>query len=158
MGLIERNKWAAYMETGSGESAVYTLMGEGFKDLSENKNPKEYTRQYVHERTERSDVTGYAPQIAYSVDAYSDNAVITKIIEVTDQEKTGADAVVSIVSVNLFDGSDGSYTAYKRNYAIIPNSKGSGTDALIYTGNLKAQGDAVAGTFATATNTFTAAA
>ena len=60
--------------------------------------------------------------------------------------------------VDLFDqdtDTEGSYTAYKRRFAIIPDGKGSGTDALIYTGNLKAAGDIIKGKFDVSTKTFT---
>ena len=53
------------------------------------------------------------------------------------------------MSVNLWQtgGSENSYIAYQRKYAVIPDSKGDGTDALVYSGNLKAVGDIVKGTF-----------
>lgn len=144
--LVNRNEWAAYMKTAE---SVYSIIGEGFTSLTENKNAKEYSRQYVHEKTERTDVTGYASSIAYSCDVYSKDPVIQKIIEITDNEKVGTDAQVEIVSVNLWQtgGAENSYVAYQRKYAVIPDSKGDGTDALVYSGNLKAVGDIVKGTF-----------
>ena len=65
---------------------------------------------------------------------------------------------VDIVSVNLWEtsGTDGTYVAYKRTYAIIPDGKGDGTDAMIYTGTMKAVGDIVTGTFVVSSKTFTA--
>lgn len=144
--LVNRNEWAAYMKTAE---STYSIIGEGFTSLTENKNAKEYSRQYVHEKTERTDVTGYASSIAYSCDVYSEDPVIQKIIEITDNEKVGTDAQVEIVSVNLWQtgGTENSYVAYQRKYAVIPDSKGDGTDALVYSGNLKAVGDIVKGTF-----------
>lgn len=144
--LVNRNEWAAYMKTAD---SAYTLMGEGFTSLTENKNAKEYSRQYVHEKTERTDVTGYATSIAYSCDVYSEDPVIQKIIEITDNEKVGTDAQVEVVSVNLWQtgGAENSYIAYQRKYAVIPDSKGDGTDALVYSGNLRAVGDVVKGKF-----------
>ena len=53
-------------------------------------------------------------------------------------------------------GSGDTYTAYQRTYSIIPDSKGSGTDALIYTGTIKSAGDMKKGTFNMSTKTFTA--
>lgn len=149
--LIARKQFASYMDTGDSATVAWTLMGEGFTSLKEAKNPKEYSRKYVHEDTERTDVIGYATQIDYSVDAYSDNDVIAKIIAVTDQEKTGADAQVDIMNVNLWDDSGVSpahaHVAYKRKYAIVPDAKGDGTDALVYSGKFKAVGDVIRGTF-----------
>lgn len=151
--LVTRNQFKSYMDTSaaSATSATWTLMGEGFTSLKEAKNPTEYSRKYVHERTERTDVTGYATQIDYTTDTYTENPVIAKIAEVTDKELVGTDAQVDIVCVNEFQdsGSSGThaYAAFKRTYAIIPDSKGDGTDALVYSGSFKAVGDIVFGTF-----------
>lgn len=156
--LVTRSEWAAYMACGT--TPTFELIGEGFTSFAESKNPKEYSRQYVHERTERADVVGYAPSIAYSADVYSENPVILEVLAVTDGELVGSDAQREVVSVNLWQpaGTGGTaFKAYKRAYAIIPDGKGDGTEALIYTGTLKAVGDAVAGTFDTASKTFTAA-
>ena len=155
--LITRDQMQAYANCGA-EQEEYNLIGEGFTDLSESKNAKEYSRQYVHESTERSDVVGYSPSISYSFDMYQDDPVCEKIAEITDGEKTGNDAHIDIVVVHLFDGGASAARAFKRTYAVIPDSKGSGTEALIYTGTLKAVGTAVEGTFDTATKQFTAAA
>ena len=149
--LVLRNKFASYMNTGTSGSPTWSLMGEGFTSLKEGKNPNEYSRHYVHEVTERTDVVGYATQIDYTTDTYTENAVITKIAKVSDEELTGTDAQVEILNVNLFkdsgSGSTHAYEAFKRTYAIIPDAKGDGTDALIYSGSLKAVSDIVKGTF-----------
>ena len=48
------------------------------------------------------------------------------------------------------------FEAHKRTYAVIPNNTGEGTDALVYTGTMKAVSDPVFGKFNTETMTFTA--
>lgn len=155
--LVTRNQWETYMECLLLASPAYHLMGEGFTDLSESKNPKEYSRQYVHERTERTDVTGYAPSIGYSADVYDDNPVVSELVAVSDQELVGSAAQRNFVSVNLWKrvGAD-TYEAFRRKWAVIPDGKGDGTDALIYTGNLKAVGDFEKGTFNVTTKMFNA--
>lgn len=157
--LVKRAELRSYMDVAeSGASTPsFELIGEGFTNLSESKNPQEYSRQYIHEYTERTDVVGYAPSIAYSVDIHTNNAVIKKIRDVTDKELTGNDAKVAVVTVNLFDGDETSAPAFKRDYNIIPDNKGDGTEALVYTGNLRAAGDIVQGTFNSSTKTFTPA-
>ena len=127
--LITRDQMQAYANCGTADQASYSLIGEGFTDLSESKNAKEYSRQYVHERSERSDVVGYAPSISYSFDMYQDDPVCEKIAEITDSEAVGDDAHIDIVVVHLFDVTSGKATAYKRTYAVVPDSKGSGTDS-----------------------------
>lgn len=159
--LVTRDQWQAYMLTETSQSGdVYSLIGEGFTNFAESKNPKEYSRQYIHEKTERADVVGYAPSIAYSCDLHTGDACCERIAEITDTEAIGADALVDIVTVNLWEQVDTTttvtYKAYKRKYSVIPDGKGDGTDAMIYTGTLKANGDIISGKFALETKTFTA--
>ena len=149
--LVLRHQFQSYMNTGAASAEAGSLIGEGFTSLKEAKNPSEYSRKYVHEATERTDVVGYATQIDYTTDTYTENPVIAKIAEVSDKELTGTDAQVDILNVNMFEdagtGETHAYTAYKRRYAIIPDAKGDGTDALVYSGSFKAVGDIVPGTF-----------
>ena len=74
--------------------------------------------------------------------------------KVTDEELVGSDAQVDICHVHTWDvqtpaeqSTHAVCTAYKRRYAIIPDAKGDGTDALIYSGSFRAVGDVVKGTF-----------
>ena len=151
--LVSRDQWVAYMDCGplTADESGYYLIGEGFTSFSEAKNPKEYTRQYVHEKSERSDVVGYAPSISYSADMHSGNPCVERVAKAADEEQVGSDAHVDIVTVNLWES-----VAYKRTYAIIPDGKGDGVEALIYTGTLKAVGESVKGTWDDSTKEFTA--
>lgn len=146
--MVPRMAWATYMNTGTDGTAVWSRVGDGFTDLSQSFKAVEYARRYVHEKTERRDVTGYAPTIAYSCDVYSGDPVIARIGEITDGECVGSDAQVEIVSVNLYEPvSGGRCRAWRRNWAVIPDTKGAGVEALVMTGHFAAVGDATAGTF-----------
>ena len=161
MSLVMRYQWESYMgipATGSG-APTFSLIGEGFTSFPEKKNPKEYSRKYINYKTEKTDVIGYSPSIDYSCDCISDDPVVQEIVKIHDGELVGDDTHRDIVSVNLWEtaGGDNTFKAYKRTYAIIPDQKGDGTDALIYTGSMKAVSDVVEGTFNTSTKTFTPA-
>lgn len=158
MALLMRADLAHYMDTSDTSTPSYTRIGEGFTDFTESKNSKEYSRQYIDEYTERTDVTGYAPSIAYSADIYSGDAVCEKIVEITDSEAVGADAQVVIVTANEYEitGTATTCNAYQRTYAVIPDTKASGVEQLTYTGTLKAVGDQVHGTWTPSTKTFVA--
>lgn len=114
-----------------------------FTKLEQSKNPQEYERQYVDEEFKRSDVVGYSPEIAYEFDYHYLNPVHTEIKEITDGEKTGDDAVVTVYWVETTGG-----VAYKRDYSVIPDSEGGSLNAYTYSGKLKARGPAIAGTAA----------
>lgn len=155
--LVLRYQWESYMKCGSADSGTFELIGEGFTSFPEAKNPKEYTRKYVNYKTEKTDVIGYSPSISYSCDVITGDPVISEIIKITDNELVGTDTHREIVSVNCWEETEANtYKAYKRAYAIIPDGKGDGTDAMIYTGTMKAVGDIVVGRFNRSTNTFTA--
>ena len=153
--LITRDQMVSFMECKS--DGKYHLIGEGFTDLSESKGAKEYTRKYVHLKTEISDVIGYAPSYAYSCDVISGDPVVEEIVEITDYEMIGSDTHRNIVTVNNWipGATSGTFEAFQRKFAIIPDGKGSGTEALIYTGTLKARGDVIPGSFDMKTMTFT---
>jgi hypothetical protein len=154
-----RAKLAHYMDTSAdAANPVWSRIGEGFTDFTESKNAQEYTRQYINEQTETTDVTGYSPSIAYSADVYDDDPVCQKVVEISDDELVGDAAQVEIVTANEYEisGSETTCTAYKRTYSVIPDQKGSGVQQLVYTGTLRAVGDQVKGTFNPETKTFTA--
>lgn len=156
--LIMRCQWESYMKCGTDDTAEINLIGEGFTAFPEKKNAKEYTRKYINYRTEKTDVIGYAPSISYSADMINDDPVVKEIVKIHEGELIGVDAHRDVYSVNAWDeGENGECAATMRTYAIIPDEKGSGTDALIYTGTMKAASDMVKGTFNRKTKEFTPA-
>lgn len=126
----------------SGGTVTYHRM-QGFTELSTSKNSTEYARQYVDRDMEETDVVGYSPSMGYNFDAYVGNAVHTDIAKITDEEMTGLDAVRPIIVVDMTeDGTEeGSKAAIKRDYAVIPDAEGDGTDAYTYSGTLKVKGE-----------------
>lgn len=144
--LIKRSDKLAFYGVPSDSGTVYHRM-TGFTEISISKNPKEYTRQYVDEDFEQSDVVGYSPQMSFSFDCYAGDAVHTDIVSIADNEISGTDAVREIISVDLTKGNDtDGYYAIKRNYAIITDSEGSDKDAYTYSGTFKANSEKVFGT------------
>ncbi len=158
MAIVKRADRQHYLNVGTAGSPVWSLIGEGFTEFTESKNAVSYQRRYIHETTKRTDVTGYAPVIDYEFEVYSGNPVIEKIRLITDRELIGPDARVEIITVDLFDETEtsGVYSAVKREYSVIPDECGEGSDTLCYTGSMKAVGDVVIGTFVRSTGTFTA--
>lgn len=138
--LVKRSQRVAYMDTAAAEGPASFERMTGFTSMTNSKNPKEYSRQYVDMDTETADVVGYAPSIDYSFDRYSNNPVHEKIAKIHDGELLGNDTHVDIVVVDLFKKSSAGskYYATKRTYAVVPDSDGDGNDALIYSGALKA--------------------
>ena len=71
--LVKRSdKVAYYGIPGVNNAVTYTRM-QGFTETTKSKNPIEYSRQYVDESFERSDVTGYSTAMSFAFDQYKDN-------------------------------------------------------------------------------------
>ena len=147
--LVKRNQKVAFygVPDSAGSKVTYTRM-KGFTSLSTSKNAQEYSRHYVDEAFEESDVIGYSPSMSYAFDQHAGNTVHDDIVKITDEELTGEDAVRDIVLVDLTKTSSGSntYTARKRSFSVIPDSEGDSTDAYTYSGTFKTKGDSVKGT------------
>jgi len=133
--LVTRPKKLAFWQLPNGS---FQRM-EGFTDLSYSQNPKEYSRQYVDEDFERTDIVGYAPSISYSFDRYTGNEVLEDIVKITENEYIGDLMKRTIVTVDL-STSGAVYPAKMRDYAVIPDTNGDTTDCLTYSGNFKAKG------------------
>ena len=144
--LVGRYKRLAFMEvTGTGSASTLTRM-TGFTSLSEGKEPTEYSRQYVDEATERTDVVGYATSIEYEFDRYTNNPVCERLSEIADDELVGTEAQVNIVSVDIFtEDTQKRAIARKRTYSVVPDTTGDGTDALIYSGSFSAASEITKG-------------
>ena len=97
-----------------------------------------YTHLDVYKRQEYS----------YAFDLFTENAMHTDIVSITDNEATGTDAVREIIVVDLTKTGtpEGSYEAVKREFSVIPDSEGDSTDAYTYSGSLKVVGERVKGT------------
>lgn len=157
MSIVKRADRQHYMNTGTIVNPVWSQIGEGFTEFKESKNAVSYQRRYINETTKRTDVTGYAPVIDYELEICLSSPVISKIREISDHELIGDDAKVDILTVDTFDAdTSGDYAAIKRTYSVIPDECGEGTDALCYTGTMKAVGDIVPGRFDPDTGVFTA--
>ena len=142
--LMKRSDKVAFYGIKAAEGDTYTYHRmQGFTDISTSKNPIEYSRQYVDEEFEQSDVVGYSPSIAYGFDQFTGNAVHEDIVRISDDELLGTEAVRPIVMVDMSKTED---NAVKRDFAVIPDSEGDSTDAYTYSGNLKVKGDKIKGT------------
>lgn len=130
--LEQRASKVAFM--GVGATPTYHRM-TGFTEFTPSKNPKEFTRQYLDETFERTDVVSYAPAITFSFDSHSNNEVHKDIRSIFDNECIGTDAERTIIIVDMSDK-----TAIKRAYNIIPDNEASTPDSYTYAGSFRANG------------------
>ena len=148
--LKKRSDKKAFYGVPGTNTVTFTRM-KFFTELSTSKNPQEYSRQYVDEDSERTDVTGYSPSISFAFDDNTADAVLADIAGIIDGEKTGTEAQRDIISVDFTQPSGGGYVAYKRTYSVIADSEGGDMDAYTYSGNFNSVSDVVVGVATIAT-------
>lgn len=131
--LVKRSGKVAFMDVSTTSIANFLRMTK-FTEISKSKNPTEYSRTYVDEDGEVTDVTGYSEEISYAFDLYQGNLVHQKLVDITDNEKTGNDALVKILQVDFSKPIDDGYEARLRTYSTVPDAEGDSTDAYTYSG------------------------
>ena len=144
--LVKRSDKVSFLGCIADGSETFNRM-RGFTTLSGSKNPTEYSRRYVDEEFETTDVTGYSPSLDFGFDQYIGDPVHEEMVSILDNEKLGTEARRNIVTVDFSqEAGEGSYKAVKREYAIIGDSEGDSMDAYTYSGTFRATGKRVVGT------------
>lgn len=143
--LVKRSDKVSFFGNIDNGTETFNRM-RGFTTLSGSKNAIEYTRHYVDEEMETTDVTGYSPSIGFGFDQYKDDLVHDEMVKILDGEKTGTEARRNIVTVDFSQPTNGGYKATKREYSIIGDADGDGTDAYTYSGTFRATGQRITGT------------
>ena len=145
MSIATRYELLSYMNTGTKEKPVWSLIGEGFSDLTENLNPKTKDSHYIHQKSGSSSVVSYAPTFDFTA-------------EIGRDRKVGVDCETEIVNCYTWmEGkTTGSCVAYKQKVAIKVDNSGSGAggEAMSLTGALMYKGDPIKGEFVEETLTF----
>lgn len=148
MAMVKRSDKVAFYGVKKDMTTTFHRM-KNFTEISQSKNPVEYSRQYVDEDFEESDVIGYAPTVSISLDQHTDSPVHDDIVQIFDKEMTGDAAVREVVIVDFtqaVNGKEGHYVARKRKYAVVPGDEGSDTDHYGYSAELKSKSTYTEGT------------
>lgn len=146
--LVKRSDKVMFMKV-PGEVDTICRM-TGFTGLTTSKNPIEYSRRYVDEAFEQTDVTGMSPSVDFSFDRYNGDPVHDYLVSLIDSESIGSDAVVSLYLVDLSSpsqlGEGVVYPCTCRDFALIPSKEGGESSAYTYSGTFKVKGGRVEGT------------
>ena len=114
--------------------------------MNTEKNPVEYARRYIDESFEQTDVVAFSPSIAFSFDRHMGNPVHDDIVALSDTEALGADAVRSIVLVDLSTEEDGACRAVCRSFSVVVDAEGDSKEAYTLSGTFRTKGEKVFGT------------
>ena len=142
--LVGRHKKVAFLGIKDTSAEKFHRMRK-FTAFSKSSNPKEYSRQYVDEAFEQTDVVGFSPSISYTFDLYTNTPVHKEIVAITDGQLLGSEAVRNVVIADLSQPAgeeEGQFAAWKMPYS---DTEGDSTDAYTYSGTLRTAGESVKG-------------
>lgn len=148
---------AHYFQVGTGNSSTIELGGV-ITELSENTNPVENEKHYIHEKSARTNVTGYSNEFPITMDMVSGDEVFDDMYSIFYNRKTGTEALRDHYIVNLWEpvgSTENTYKARKINQTVsIEECTGDAGGQKQISGSLKG-GNFVYGTFNTSSKTFT---
>ncbi len=143
--LVNRHEKVAYYGVKEQDGTVTYHRMCGFTKMGTEKNPVEYSRRYIDESFEQTDVVAFSPSISFTFDRYNGNPVHDDIVALSDNESLGTDAVRSIVVADFSTEKDGGVAAVKRDFSVVVDSEGSSTDAYTLSGSFNTKGEKVFG-------------
>lgn len=158
-GIATREELLSYMNTGTAQAPVWSLIGAGFTDLTEALNPVTKDSHYIHQKTGTSSVIGYAPTFTFAAELDKGDPVAAYIANIGRERKVGVDCETDIINVYTWvDGAtEGTLLGYRQHVAIKVDNSGSGVggEAVGLAGALLYKGDAEKGEFNPETKLFT---
>lgn len=133
------------------------VLGGVITEMTENSNPTESEKHYIHQKSKITKVTGFSNEFPITMDMVKGDKVFEYMYNLFYERKTGSDLNIEHYIVNLWEpiaDQAGSYKARKiiQTCSISECNGGAGEQKQI-AGSLKG-GDFVYGTFAVATKTF----
>lgn len=151
-----------FLNTGTSETPVWTLLGKGFTKLDESPNPQVESKTYIHEKSASPTIKSYEPSFPFEAELWRGEAGLMKLYEVARQRKVGSDAIVDMIATDFTVDDTGTPvaapTARRMQMAVEVSDlvTGEGGEVLSMSGNLNQVGEAVEGTFTLATKTWAA--
>lgn len=133
----------------TGDEKTYCLMGAGWTAVTESPSAQTKERKYINEKSKRKNITSYAPSFAFEVLLMQNNPAIRWIYDIYTKRLTGVSAVISMITVDMFDTNNAVgdfYPARLGNYAVEVSSCDDDDDMIIK-GNFNGQGDEAIGWF-----------
>jgi len=144
--LINRHDKVAYYGVKDTDGNVIYHRMCGFTKMDTSKNPVEYSRRYIDESFEQTDVVAFSPSISFAFDRYSGNPVHEDIVQLADNEIMGTDAVRSIVIADISTKNDnGECSAIMRDFSVMVENEGNSNDAYTLSGTMSTKGEKVFG-------------
>lgn len=147
---------AHYFDVGTAEEPKIELGGV-ITQLDESSNPTESEKQYIHQKTKTTKVTGFADEFPITMDMVKGDAVFEYFYDIFRNRKTGTEAQVTHYIVELWnETAANTYKCRKQVQTVSIDTKTANSGEQInISGTLKAVSDFVDGTFNVETKQFT---
>lgn len=149
---------AHYFDIGTSQTPNVVLGGV-ITQLDENSNPTESEKQYIHQKTKTTKVTGFNDEFPITSDLVKGDEVSEYFYGIFRDRKTGSNAQVIHYIVELWNPTETAnvYKARKQVQTVSISGKTANPgEGISFNGTLKGVSDFVDGTFNTNTKTFTA--
>lgn len=134
------------------------VLGGVITELTESANPTESEKQYIHQKSKVTKVTGFANEFPITMDMVKGDEVFEYMYNLFYERKVGSDLDVDHYIVNLWEPVAEQTDTYKARKITqtcsITECNGAAGEQKQITGSLKG-GDFVYGTFNVSTKTFT---
>lgn len=153
---IKRSLLATFLNTGTADEPVWSLIGDGVTEQTISYNPQTNDETYINQDSGTTDVESYKPTINNPMTAMKGDEVFEYVDDLRIKRAVLNDCVTDILIVYLYkDAATSAYPAEKNKCSVQVGDfggAGGGSAKLNFTINL--QGDATHGTFNPATKTF----
>lgn len=146
---IKRSLFRTFLNTGTIDTPVWSLIGAGVTEAQINYNPKTTEETYIHEDGANVSVDSYAPVFPVRAVVINEEAVFEFIDDLRKNFALLDDAEINIVNVWLYETpAGGYYHAEKQNVSIqIDSFGGPGGQATIIEYIINFIGDVTIGIF-----------
>ena len=154
-----REKLMHFFNIGTATAPNYVLLGDGITSLTEEFNPEQDTKQYIHQSNGTTTVKSYTPSISVEKEYIKDDELQKWMDAKIKILPTGTAAQSDYIRINILEDSvDGAYPAVKRRCSFQFDSIGGDAgNELVSSMTLGGIGDGIQGTFDVESRTFTAA-
>ena len=157
---IKRSKLQHFMNTTPSTTPTYSLMNLGITSLSIAKNPTYLEEGYIADDVGTKELESLAPEFSFEINVDDTDPVSVFLTGLEWGDKTMKDVQTNIVTVQLWQtptGTPAAYPAKKYNVSISVETIGDeALKTLKHSVKAGVRGDAIFGTFAPTTKTFTA--
>lgn len=134
------------------------VLGGVITEMTESSNPTESEKQYIHQKSKTTKVTGFANEFPITMDMVKGDAVFEYMYKLFYERKAGSDLDIEHYIVNLWEPVESQENTFNARKIIqtceITECNGAAGEQKQITGSLKG-GDFVYGTFNVTTKTFT---